>query len=219
MNIAIVGANRGIGLEFVNQLADKHSVYAFCRKASKELSASAAKQVIENCDVSEQASLATAADALEVENLDWLIHVSGIMESTSLENFDVDAIEKQFRVNAIAPILSAKAFLPRLQAGSKIGFLSSRMGSIADNGSGGSYGYRMSKSGLNMAAVSLAKDIQDQEIPVLILHPGYVKTDMTNHNGHIDTKESVEGLIKVMESKTLKDTGTFWHTSGEPLPW
>jgi NAD(P)-dependent dehydrogenase (short-subunit alcohol dehydrogenase family) len=93
------------------------------------------------------------------------------------------------------------------------------MGSIADNDSGGSYGYRMSKAALNAAGKSLSVDLKEEGHPVFLLHPGYVKTDMTNHTGYIDTNESAEGLYQVMKNKTLADTGTFWHTNGEPLPW
>ena len=93
------------------------------------------------------------------------------------------------------------------------------MGSVADNGSGGMYGYRMSKAAINMAAVSLANDLKEQGIAVIILHPGYVRTDMTGGNGLIDTNESVTGLIKILAEKNMDHTGTFWHTNGEQLPW
>ena len=93
------------------------------------------------------------------------------------------------------------------------------MGSIADNDSGGSYGYRMSKAALNSAGVSLAKDLHPHGIAVAILHPGYVRTEMTGNSGLIDVDESVTGLLKRIDELSLENSGTFWHTNGEVLPW
>jgi NAD(P)-dependent dehydrogenase (short-subunit alcohol dehydrogenase family) len=218
MNIAVVGANRGIGLEFCKQLSEKHKVYAFCRTASEELRALDVK-CIEDTDVSNFSSLETAAKQLEGEKLDYLIHVAGILETQSLDDFDVEGIEKQFLVNSIGPILSAKAFLPYLNDSAKIALLTSRMGSIADNDSGGQYGYRMSKAALNAAGKSLSVDLKPKGISVLLLHPGYVKTDMTGHSGLIETPESVAGMWKIVTTKGIEQTGSFWHTNGEELPW
>jgi len=218
MNIAIVGSNRGIGLEFCTQLASEHKVYAFCRQASEDLKKLDLKY-IENTDVRDLASLQTAAATLKDEKVDCLIHVAGILESQSLDDFDVAAVRKQFEVNSIGPILSVKAFLPYLSDQAKVALLTSRMGSIADNDSGGQYGYRMSKAALNAAGKSLALDLKPRGISVFLLHPGYVKTDMTDHNGLIDTKESVTGLWKLITSKDIKQSGGFWHTNGEELPW
>ncbi len=219
MNIAVVGANRGIGLEFCKQLSPNNNVYAFCRKSTNELNNLQLKQVIESCEVTCPNSLHGAVAKLSADKIDWLIHVSGVLKSESLDNFNVDTIKKQFEVNSIGPILSYKAFSSHLCAGSKYAVLSSRMGSVADNSSGGMYGYRMSKAAINMAAVSLANDLKDKDVQVLILHPGYVRTDMTGGKGLIDVEESVCGLIKIMTEKNMSQTGTFWHTNGEQLPW
>jgi len=106
-----------------------------------------------------------------------------------------------------------------LKAGAKIALVTSRMGSIADNDSGGSYGYRMSKAALNAAGVSLARDLQARGIAVAILHPGYVRTDMTGHSGLIDVDEAVNGLLERIDELNLDNSGSFWHRNGELLPW
>lgn len=219
MNIAVVGANRGIGLEFCRQYSKDNKVFAFCRKASDILNSVGVEQVIEGCEVTSLDSLTKAASQLNADKLDLLIHVSGVLSSQSLEDFDVGEIKKQFEINSIGPILSYKAFSKYLKSGSKFSVLSSRMGSVADNDSGGHYGYRMSKAAINMAAVSLANDLKGSDVAVIILHPGYVRTEMTGGNGLIDTDESVNGMIKILSEKTMSDTGTFWHTNGEQLPW
>jgi len=219
MNIAIVGANRGIGLEFCRQYSQNNKVFAFCRQASADLKNLGLEQVIEGCEVTDLSSMQGCADQLAVDKIDLLVHVSGVLSSESIEEFDVDRITKQFTVNSIGPILSYKAFANYLKPESKFAVLSSRMGSVADNESGGMYGYRMSKAAINMAAVSLANDVKAKGVTVLILHPGYVRTDMTGGKGLIDTKESVTGLVKILSEKTMASTGTFWHTNGEQLPW
>ena len=112
-----------------------------------------------------------------------------------------------------------RAPLARLGEGARIGLVTSRMGSIGDNTSGGRYGYRMSKAALNMAGVSLAHDLRPRGVAVAILHPGFVRTDMTGGNGLIDPPESARGLADRLEELTLDNTGGFWHMSGEPLPW
>ena len=126
---------------------------------------------------------------------------------------------KGITVNAIAPVLATQVFTPYMTASSKIGLLTSRMGSMTDNTTGGSYGYRMSKAALNAAGKSLSVDLKSRGIAVFLLHPGYVKTDMTHQRGLIDTAESARGLVALMEQKTAQQTGTFWHVNGEQLPW
>jgi NAD(P)-dependent dehydrogenase (short-subunit alcohol dehydrogenase family) len=113
----------------------------------------------------------------------------------------------------------AKAFASKIKAGGTYGILTSRMGSIGDNTSGGQYGYRISKTAANAVGKSLAHDLKGENITVLLLHPGYVRTEMTAGNGLIDTSESAEGLYKILMEKGIEKTGTFWHTNGEELPW
>ena len=220
MNVAVVGCNRGIGLEIVRQMKDRgHKVYAFCRNSSPELEKISPEKIISGFEVTDTENMLRLVKDSGLSDIDQYYHVAGIMRSTSLENFDVNLINEEFLVNAVAPIVTAKVFLPFLKKGSKLGLVTSRMGSIADNTSGGYYGYRMSKTALNSAGKSLAEDIKSQEVAVFLLHPGWVKTDMTGHTGHVDTKESAEGLINIMNSKSIDETGSFWHMNGEPLPW
>jgi NAD(P)-dependent dehydrogenase (short-subunit alcohol dehydrogenase family) len=123
-------------------------------------------------------------------------------------------------VNAIAPLRLTAALLPSLSAGSKVAMMTSRMGSIADNTSGSSYGYRMSKVALSMAGKSLAHDLRPKGIAVAILHPGLVQTRMTGFtNSGITPEESVKGLLTRIDELTLENSGTFWHSNGEVLPW
>ncbi|MGV6850898.1 MAG: SDR family oxidoreductase [bacterium] len=218
-NILVVGANRGIGLELVRQLASKgHTVMATCRKSNDRLQ-SYASQVIDHIDVSDQSGIDHLISHLGRIQLDEVYIVAGILRSMGLESLDYDAIFEQFKVNAVGPLRAASALAKILPNGSKIGLLTSRMGSIADNDSGGQYGYRMSKSALNSAGKSLAIDLKDNGIAIALLHPGYVRTDMTGGNGLIDVDESAQGLINIMQQLSLDNSGGFWHTNGEELPW
>ncbi len=224
-NIAVVGANRGIGFELTKQLSESgNNIFAFCRSSNSKLNALDKVTVVEDFEVTEFIRMVTQLKNLDLENdgqrfFDVLIHVSGILRSDSLDEIVEDDILEQFKVNALAPILSVNAFTPYMKEGSKVGLITSRMGSVDDNTSGGMYGYRMSKSALNMAGKSLSIDLKDQDITILLLHPGYVKTDMTGNQGQITAKESAKGLIQILNEKTLEETGTFWHVNGEQLPW
>lgn len=215
----ITGANRGIGLEFCKQLKAKgFDVIAACRKSSPELDALGVR-VETGVDVADDAAVKKLADKLDGVTIDWLILNAGILSSESLDDLDLDRIRKQFEVNAVGPLRVTKALLPKLKKGTKIALITSRMGSIADNGSGGMYGYRMSKAALNAAGKSLAIDLKDRGIAVAILHPGFVRTDMTGGNGNIDPDESARNLIERIEELTMQTSGTFRHSNGDELPW
>jgi NAD(P)-dependent dehydrogenase (short-subunit alcohol dehydrogenase family) len=219
LNIAIVGSSRGIGLEFVRELSKQHDVYAFCRSANKELRALGTKAVIEGFEATDSSSMAAAFKKVSSVQFDWVLVVAGVLSDEDLSDWSDDGIMNQFAVNALGALNSARLLLPQIKADGKIGFLTSRMGSIQDNTSGGMYGYRMSKAALNAGAKSLALDLKQKNITVLLLHPGYVKTDMTGHSGQLEPHESVMGLINLMNTKGIESTGTFWHTNGEALPW
>ena len=153
-----------------------------------------------------------------------LINNAGILRDESLLDFNKSTIVEQFSVNAVAPLAFTQALLDNFSSGSKIAFITSRMGSITDNSSGGRYGYRMSKAALNIGAMSLAKDLTEQQIAVGIYHPGYVQTDMVNavgntDNGDISADVSAERLLALMNSLTMKQSGVFKHSNGEILPW
>ena len=185
---------------------------ALCRKSSEELSRIGVT-VVEGVDVADPASFP------EVEPIDWLIANAGIWRTENLQSLNFETMLEQFQVNALGPLRTVKALQHRLKAGSKVGLMTSQMGSIADNTSGGRYGYRMSKAALNAAGVSLAHDLEPSGIAVALLHPGYVATDMTEHHGSIHPDESVRGLIGVMERLSVPTSGGFWNYRGETLPW
>ena len=218
----VTGSNRGIGLELCTQLKQGgFDVIATCRQSSSALN-TLDVEVIENVEVSDSKSLAALASTLSDRRIDWLINNAGIADGIAMDDIDDSAIascKRLFEVNSLGPLLTTQALLNNLSDGSKVGIITSRMGSIADNDSGGSYGYRMSKAAVNAVGKSLSIDLKPQGIAVAILHPGWVRTDMTSHNGLIDTDESASGLLARMDELTLDNTGTFWHTNGEILPW
>ena len=216
----ITGSNRGIGLELVRQLkARGEDVIAACRSASPELN-SLSVRVESNIDITLGDSVIKLRDNLRNTKIDVLIQNAGIAEFNSLSNLDPQSIIHQFEVNALSPLCFVKSMLSQLSKSAKIALISSRMGSIEDNNSGGSYGYRMSKVALCMAGKSLSVDLKSRGIPVGILHPGLVSTRMTSFTSNgIQPKESVKGLIQRIDELTLENTGTFWHANGEILPW
>lgn len=215
----VTGANRGIGLEFCNQLkASDYDVIAVCRQTSAELDALGVK-VETGIDMTDAASIKQMAERLGDTKIDLLINNAGMMNNETIDNLDFDSIQKQWEVNTLGPLRVVNELKHLMSNPSKIALITSRMGSIADNGSGSYYGYRMSKAALNMAGVSLSHELKNNGIAVGILHPGFVNTDMTNHNGQINTDESVTGLMARIENLNLDNSGTFWHTNGEVLPW
>ena len=218
-NIVITGTNRGIGLELVKQYMQAgHKVWALCRQPSSELQNSGAT-IIENIDLSSNNFTEIIKEKLAAVSIDLLINNAGILHSETLAEINYQTIEQQFQVNSIAPLKVSEALLPNLKEGSKIALVSSRMGSIADNTSGGLYGYRMSKAALNAAGQSLAQDLKSQGISVAILHPGFVQTDMVNHQGDISAETAASRLKSVIEDLTLENSGSFWHSNGTELPW
>lgn len=216
----VTGANRGIGLEYCRQLkAQGQEAIAVCRSPSQDLQ-NLGVQIEAGIDLTQTESIQDLVERLNGGKIDVLINNAGIMERVSLENLDLNSIRRQFEVNAIAPLSLTKALLPNLNSGSKVIFMTSRMGSIADNTSGGSYGYRLSKVALSMAGKSLSFDLKPQGIAVAILHPGLVQTAMTNFTtSGITPETSVKGLLARIEALNLDNTGTFWHANGEILPW
>ncbi len=216
--ILITGANRGIGLELAKQYSSRgDEVTAVCRHSSAGLD-SLGVRVIEGLDVTSDQSAAELARQLDGLHFDRLVNNAGILERDSLENPDFDAVERQFQVNSIGPLRITTALRNNLGKGSKVFIITSRMGSIEDNTSGAYYGYRMSKAAVNMAAKSLSVDLKEAGIGVFLLHPGYVSTDMTGHQG-TPVQDSAAGLIERMDTLDIEQTGSFWHQEGYALPW
>ena len=217
--VVITGANRGIGLE----LAQHYSrggcqVIGVCRQSSDELELAAAR-VIENVDVTSDEDVAKLADALADERIDLLINNAGMLQENQLGQIDFDSLRAQMEVNAFAPLRVTQALMSRIPAGGKIANISSRLGSITLNDSGARYGYRGSKAALNAFGKSLAVDLKPKGIAVVQLHPGFVQTRMVKGRGEITTEESIKGLTARIDELNLENSGSFWHQTGEVLPW
>lgn len=218
--VLVTGANRGIGLEYCRQLqARGDQVIAVCRSSSAELDALGVR-IEAGIELTSEAAIADLAQRLQGAPLDVVILNAGLLESMGLDTLDPDAIRRQFEVNALAPLLLARALVDQMPHGAKLALMTSRMGSIDDNTSGGSYGYRMSKVALNIAGRSLAHDLASRGIAVAILHPGLVRTRMIRFNpAGIAPEEAVRGLLARIDALTLATSGSFWHSNGELLPW
>ena len=218
----VTGANRGIGLALCRQLAARgDDVIAVCRQTSPELAALVA-EVIDGVDVGEPATVRALPERLAGRRIDMLINNAGVGRWRSDDLLSDETLEEvvlQFRVNSIGPVIVTQALLPLLTDDARVGIVTSRMGSIADNTSGGTYGYRMSKAAVNAAGKSLALDLADRGIAVALLHPGYVQTDMTRGRGDVDADHAAAGLIARLDALTPANSGSFWHANGDILPW
>ena len=219
MKLAVItGANRGIGLELTRQLLERGvGVIAACRSSSPELDSSGA-EVVSGVEATDDDSVKALAAAAGDRSIDLLVNNAGILTRESLEDLDFDRIRRQFEINSLGPLRVTKALLPNLSSGSLVAIVTSLMGSMTDNGSGGRYGYRMSKAAINSAGVSLSHDLRDRGIGVLLLHPGMVATEMTGRSG-IPVEQSVSGLLARIDAFTLEQSGTFQHADGRSLPW
>ncbi|MEL7306612.1 MULTISPECIES: SDR family oxidoreductase [Pseudoalteromonas] len=218
-HVVVTGANKGIGLNFCKQyLAQGYRVTAVVRTPSEELKALDVK-IISDIDVADADDVATLANYLHGDKIDILVNNAGIFHNETLADMDFAAIEKQISVNSIAPIRITHALQQSLGIDAKVAMITSRMGSIADNSSGGYIGYRMSKAALNAASVSLAHELKDKKIAVGLFHPGFVQTQMVNFAGDISPETAAERLIKRIDELNLSNTGGFWHSNGETLPW
>lgn len=213
----ITGANRGIGLEMCRQLAGEHVIFATCRKASPELQALGVN-IISDIDITNENSLERLQGELAGQHIDVLINNAGVWGDEKFGALDAGKMASVISINAIAPILVTEALSDNLADGSKVVMITSRMGSIADNGSGGRYSYRMSKAALNAASKSLSIDLHDRGIAVGIIHPGWVATDMGGPQG-IPVAESAANIINRVNELTLENSGEFKHANGESLPW
>ena len=216
----VTGANRGIGLEMSRQLhARGETVFAACRERSAELDAVGC-HVVDGVDVTSSKAGPIIEKALgEGPTIDVLVHNAGVLESDQLATLDFEKMRRQFEVNALGPLVLTSMLLKRLTRGSKIGLVSSRAGSIGDHPSGGLYGYRMSKTALNMAGANLAHDLAGQGILVAILHPGFIRTEMTGGAGNDDPPVAAKGIIAQLDELTPARSGHFFHANGTELPW
>jgi NAD(P)-dependent dehydrogenase (short-subunit alcohol dehydrogenase family) len=218
-NIVITGANRGIGLAMCMHFkAQGDRVFALCRKTSVELTALDV-HIIEDIDVTSDFGIANMVSGLKHVDIDVLVCNAGILRDESLANLDLNTIREQFEVNALAPLRVVASLKKQFSQGAKVALITSRMGSIADNDSGGRYGYRMSKAALNAAAMSLSHDLASNKVAVGIYHPGYVQTEMVNYGGDISASDAAKKLVELIDQLTLAQSGIFKHSNGNVLPW
>ena len=214
----VTGCNRGIGLQLVTQLrARGDNVIGVCRTSTPELE-SLGIRVIDGIDVSDGPSVQALKAAIGDEPLDILINNAGILLRDSFGEIDYDAMLRQYEVNSLGPLRVTEALADNLHEGSKVAIVSSRVGSIDDNGSGGNWGYRASKTAVNMIGTNLMHELKPRGIAVALLHPGLVATDMTGQQG-ITAADSARGLINRIDELSLENTGGFWHAEGYVLPW
>lgn len=228
-NILITGANRGIGLELTHQFAaDGWEVLACARDPGKAVELSALQEEFGNIrifplDVTDYDRVGQLAEQLKDEAIDVLINNAGVLTPRAHFPDHVDPVAWRhiLEVNTIAPLMIVRAFLPHICRSEKkiIANISSAVGSIAENTSGGSYYYRSSKTALNQVGKSLSVDLSDRGVTVLQLHPGWVLTEMGGPAAMITTEVSAAGLKNIIESATPKDNGHFYRYNGEQIPW
>ena len=228
-NLVITGANRGIGLELVRQSIDKgYAVTAACRRPDSAEELLALRDEHRHLDVlplelSDAHSIDRFVHELDGQAIDVFINNAGVygQRDATLGNVDPEAWHRAFQVNTIAPLILTQKLLPQLRKGAdrRLAYLSSKMGSIADNTSGGSYVYRSTKSALNQVVKSLAEDLRSEGFIALALHPGWVRTDMGGPNGLIDTATSASGLLSVIEGASAEQSGQFLNYDGKSIDW
>lgn len=220
----IVGASRGIGLEFVRQYAaEGWTVHATNRAGKSDRQPHAGNVLWHPLEVREQASIDALAMSLEGQPLDVVVLCAGVMGPRTMvpEAIDRTAWADVLAINTMAPLAVAGALLPNLLLGKqrKLVALSSRLGSIACNETGSTYIYRSSKAALNAVWRTLSIDKRGDGMVCTVFHPGWVRTDMGGPQGEISPEESVTGLRKQIAALTLAHSGRFFNYDGTELPW
>lgn len=225
--VLITGANRGIGLEFSKQYAaDGWKVLACCREPQSAIALQALASANSNVeilalDVADFKQIDALALQLKDKAIDVLINNAGVYPNSSFGDVDYSDWAEGFKINSMAPLKMAEAFLQQVKRSQlkKIATLSSKMGSLDDNTSGGSYSYRASKTAVNMVMKSLSIDLKLYGISVVTLHPGWVQTDMGGRNALVSTITSVAGLRHVIERLNIESTGKFIAYDGKEIAW
>lgn len=228
-NILITGTNRGIGLEFVSQYLNRgDKVIATCRDPQgahklKELQSANSDLQVLPLDVSQPDSYAEFAASLNGQAVDVFINNAGVYgpRSAGFGEVTVEDWLPVLQINTIAPLLLTQALIDNFRQGNngKLVYVTSKMGSIADNTSGASYIYRSSKTALNQVVKSLSADLAGDGLTAVVVHPGWVQTDMGGPSALIDTQTSVSGMISVIDGLSVADSGKFFNYDGSPIPW
>ena len=223
--VLVVGADRGIARALAEGYLDAGDhVIAACLGCSSALEQGGAR-VEPRVDVTSDAAVAGMVSRLQEDGVtvDVLVHVAGVLGVDRLGEIDLEDVRRQFEINALGPLRVVQACLPLLAPGARVGIVTSRVGSLSDNGSGGMYAYRVSKAAANMVGLNLHHDLAPRGIAVLMLHPGMVATDLTKDLpgdfDYIQPEEAAAGLMRNMDDLTLEDSGRFRHANGEYLPW
>ncbi|TCK26210.1 1-hydroxy-2-glutathionyl-2-methyl-3-butene dehydrogenase [Pseudonocardia endophytica] len=219
----VVGCDKGIAHEIALRLHGRgENVIAACMFDGDDLKQQGIA-VEPGVDVTDDEAVVAMAGRLRAAGtrLDWLLHVAGVLGTDELGSIDYDDVRRQFEINTIGPLRTVEAHRDLLGQGSKVGIVSSRVGSLGDNGSGKMYAYRVSKAGANMVGLNLHHDLSPQGVSVLMLHPGMVATDLTKGFGgdFIQPAEAAAGLIRDMDELTPETSGRFQHSNGTYLPW
>ena len=228
--VLVTGASRGLGLEFARQYAaDGWKVYAACRRPDEasalgQLAAKSGGRVeVIALDVTDTASVRAAAERLAGIAIDLLVNNAGIgsPKGQKLGSLDYSAWQRVLDTNTLGPMRVVEAFLGNVEKGGqkKIVTITSGMGSIGDNGSGGSYAYRSSKAAVNMVVKSLSVDLAERGVTCVVMNPGWVRTDMGGPGGRLSPEQSIAGMRKVIAGLTPADSGKFFNHDGGQYPW
>ena len=221
-SVVVTGANRGIGLELVKQLLNSgYRVYATHRSEMGGLARLSNQNLsIHQMDVRDKEAIQVLVDSIEGE-IDLLINNAGVADGRwqSISEIDMEHALEVLEINAVAPVLVTQKFQDKMKDGSTIVMISSLMGSISDCMSGRSYAYRASKTALNMFSIAMKNELKNQGISILILHPGWVATDMGGPNATVSPEESVRGMIQRIDEHNLDLSGRYVQFDGTPIEW
>ncbi len=222
----VTGADRGIGQALCRLLkARGDSVIAACFESHSSLGDEGI-EIATGIDVTDARSIQALREQVGTRRIDVLVNNAGRVIEKRFGKIESADLLSEYAVNAVAPLMLTQVLMPCMEQGSKVVLITSRVGSLGENSSGGLYGYRMSKAAANMAGINLSHELKPRGIAVACLHPGSVRTQMTaglsdvTTVGHLlEPEDSARGLLARIDELTLETTGRFRHASGEDLIW